>query len=229
MEMTRIGYRMNGAVARPDDELVKRVGAYWSCDLSDAMNGAQTMTGLRSVAVPGARIAGPAVTVNSIAPSINAGKMGLAQCNPGDVLVVAAPSAVHHAVWGSNLAYGTKSRGVAALIVDGAVRDVSQLREVGLPVFAREIVTAAAPVHSPKGEVNVPIACGGVVVFPGDIIVADEDGIVVVPSQSVEQVLAEADAVKAKAESVQEMLGRGEVTNLAGIRGLYAADGFDVD
>jgi 4-hydroxy-4-methyl-2-oxoglutarate aldolase len=229
MEMTRIGYRMNGAVARPDDELVKRVGAYWSCDLSDAMNGAQTMTGLRSVAVPGARIAGPAVTVNSIAPSINAGKMGLAQCKPGDVLVVAAPSAVHHAVWGSNLAYGTKSRGVAALIVDGAVRDVSQLREVGLPVFAREIVTAAAPVHSPKGEVNVPIACGGVVVFPGDIIVADEDGIVVVPSQSVEQVLAEADAVKAKAESVQEMLGRGEVTNLAGIRGLYAADGFDVD
>ena len=73
------------------------------------------------------------------------------------------------------------SQGVVALIVDGAVRDVSQLREVGLPVFARDVVTAAAPVYSPKGEVNVPIACGEVVVFPGDIIVADEDGIVVIP------------------------------------------------
>ena len=51
--MTRIGYRMNGAMARPDDELVERVGAYWSCDLSDAMNGAQTMTGLRSISSPG--------------------------------------------------------------------------------------------------------------------------------------------------------------------------------
>ena len=75
----------------------------------------------------------------------------------------------------------------------------------------------------------MPIACGGVVVFPGDIIVADEDGIVVVPPQSVDQILAEADAIKAKAESVQEMLGRGEVTNLAGIRGRYATDGFDLD
>ncbi len=226
--MNRIGYRMNGDVVRPDEELIKRVGTYWSCDLSDAMNGAQTMTGLHTVAVPDARVVGPAVTVNSIAPSINAGKIGLAHCLPGDVLVVAAPSAVSHAVWGGNLAFGTKSRGVSALIIDGAIRDVSQLREVGLPVFARHVVTAAAPVYSPKGEVNVPIACGGVVVFPGDIIVADEDGIVVVPPTNVDQVLAEADAVKAKAESVQDLLARGEVTNLAGIRNQFAADGFDL-
>ena len=95
-------------------------------------------------------------------------------------------------------------------------------------MFARHVVTAAAPVYSPKGEVNVPIACGGVVVFPGDIIVADEDGIVVVPPTNVDQVLAEADAVKAKAESVQDLLARGEVTNLAGIRSQFAADGFDL-
>ena len=111
--MNRIGYRMNGDVVRPDEELIERVGTYWSCDLSDAMNGAQTMTGLHTVAVPDARVVGPAVTVNSIAPSINAGKIGLAHCLPGDVLVVAAPSAVTHAVWGGNLAFGTKSRGVS--------------------------------------------------------------------------------------------------------------------
>jgi regulator of RNase E activity RraA len=227
--MSRIGYRMNGDVVRPDERLIKRAGTYWSCDLSDAMNGAQTMTGLHSVAVPDARVVGPAVTVNSIAPSINAGKMGLAHCQPGDVLVVAAPSAVNHAVWGGNLAYGTKSRGVSALIIDGAIRDVSQLRDVALPVYARHVVTAAAPVHSPKGEINVPIACGGVVVFPGDIIVADEDGIVVLPPANVDQILAEADAVKAKADSVQVLLSRGEVTNLEGIRRQYAADGFALD
>jgi 4-hydroxy-4-methyl-2-oxoglutarate aldolase len=114
-------------------------------------------------------------------------------------------------------------------VIDGAIRAVSEIRALDLPVFARGIATAAGTVDAPRGEVNVPIACGGVVVFPGDIIVADEDGIVVIPPQSVDQILAEADAIKAKADSVQEMLARGEVTNLAGIRGQYTADGFDVD
>ena len=226
--MNRIGYRMNGDVVRPDEELIKRVGTYWSCDLSDAMNGAQTMTGLHSVAVPDARVVGPAVTVNSIAPSINAGKIGLAHCHPGDVLVVAAPSAVSHAVWGGNLAFGTKSRGVNALIVDGAIRDVSQLREVGLPVFARHVVTAAAPVYSPRARSTCrsPVAVSWCSPATSSSQTRTESSWC--HRANVDQVLAEADAVKAKAESVQELLARGEVTNLAGIRNQFAADGFDL-
>ncbi|MGI8516714.1 MAG: RraA family protein [Acidimicrobiia bacterium] len=218
---------MLSEIERPSPELIARFVNYRSSDMSDAMNRAQTMSGIRTIYEPVPRVVGPAVTVNSIVPSINAGKIGLDRCQPGDVLVVACPAAVAHAVWGGNLAYGTKSRGVAGLIIDGAVRDVSEIRDVGLPTFARHIVTMAAPIFTPQGEVNVPIACGGVVVFPGDIIIADDDGIVVVPPAYAGQVMEATDAVNAKAASVQEILGRGEITNLAGIRSQYRDEGFE--
>lgn len=218
---------MYNDIERPSPELIARLAKYRSSDMSDAMNRAQTMSGIKPIYEPVPRVVGPAVTVNSIVPSINAGKMGLERCQPGDVLVVACPAAVAHAVWGGNLAYGTKSRGVAGLVIDGAVRDVSEIRDVGLPTFSSHIVTMAAPIFTPQGEVNVPIACGGVVVFPGDIIVADDDGIVVIPPAYAEQVMEATDAVNAKAASVQEILGRGEITNLAGIRSQYQNEGFE--
>lgn len=222
----KIGYRMFEEVTRPPAELIERVRDYRSCDLSDAMNRTQTVNGIRPIYSPVGRVVGPAVTVNSVVPSIDAGKMALAASRRGDVLVVTAPFSTGHAVWGGNLAFGTKSRGIAGLIVDGSVRDVGEIREVGLPTFARDIATAAAPVHSPQGEVNVPIACGGVVVFPGDIVVADEDGIVVLPPEHIDEILEDTDAVIAKARNVQEILARGEVTNLEGIRSRYREEGF---
>lgn len=225
--MSQIGYRMNREIERPDDDVIARAAAHRSCDLSDAMNRAQTMTGLTPLYHPVRRVVGPAVTVNSVVPSIDAGKIGLERCQPGDVLVIACPAAVNHAVWGGNLAFGAKSRGVGGLIVDGAVRDVSQIQEVDLPTFARHVVTAAAPVHSPQGEVNVPIACGGVVVFPGDLIVADEEGIVVLPPSHIDDIVSAADSLVAKFESLQDVLGRGEITNLKGITDQYHGEGFD--
>lgn len=222
----KIGFRMFDKVERPGAAVIERVRTYRSCDLSDAMNRTQTMMGIKPIYSPMERVVGPAVTVNSVVPSIDAGKMALATSQPGDVLVVTAPFSTGHAVWGGNLAFGTRSRGIAGLVVDGSVRDVGEIREVGLPTFARDIATAAAPVHSPQGEVNVPIACGGVVVFPGDIVVADEDGIVVIPPTHLDQVLEDTDAVLAKAHSVQEILARGDITNLDGIRSRYREEGF---
>jgi len=223
----KIGYRLFDDVQRPSSELIDRIRSYRSCDLSDAMNRTQTMIGIRPIYTPMERVVGPAVTVNSVVPSIDAGKMALATSRPGDVLVVTAPFSTGHAVWGGNLAFGTKSRGVAGLIVDGSVRDVAEIQAVGLPTFAKEIATAAAPIHSPQGEVNVPIACGGIVVFPGDIVVADEDGIVVLPPGHVEEILEDTDTVLAKAASVQEVLARGDITNIDGIRNRYKEEGFD--
>ena len=223
----KIGYRLFDDVQRPSSELIDRIRSYRSCDLSDAMNRTQTMIGIRPIYTPMERVVGPAVTVNSVVPSIDAGKMALATSRPGDVLVVTAPFSTGHAVWGGNLAFGTKSRGVAGLIVDGSVRDVAEIQAVGLPTFAKEIATAAAPIHSPQGEVNVPIACAGIVVFPGDIVVADEDGIVVLPPGHVEEILEDTDTVLAKAASVQEVLARGDITNIDGIRNRYKEEGFD--
>lgn len=222
----KIGYRMIEEIERPSNGLVEKIRGYRSCDLSDAMNRTQTLNGIRPIYTPMERVVGPAVTVNSVVPSIDAGKMALAASQPGDVLVVTAPFSTGHAVWGGNLAFGTKSRGIAGLIVDGSIRDVGEIRDVGLPVFARDIATAAAPVHAPQGEVNVPIACGGVVVFPGDIVVADEDGIVVLPPTHIQQILEDTDGVLVKAQSVQEILARGDVTNEEGIRSRYREEGF---
>lgn len=225
----KVGYRMFEEVERPSPEVIERIRSYRSCDLSDAMNRTQTLNGIKPIYTPMERVVGPAVTVNSVVPSIDAGKMALATSQPGDVVMVTAPFSTGHAVWGGNLAFGTKSRGIAGLIVDGSVRDVAEIRNVGLPTFARDIATAAAPIHAPQGEVNVPIACGGVVVFPGDIVVADEDGIVVLPPAHIDQILADADAVLGKAHSVQEILSRGEITNLEGIRSRYKEEGFGSD
>lgn len=222
----KIGFRMIEEITRPPGELIERIRDYRSCDLSDAMNRTQTLIGIKPIYKPMERVVGPAITVNSVVPSIDAGKMALATSQPGDVLVVTAPFSTGHAVWGGNLAFGTKSRGIAGLIVDGSIRDVGEIRNVDLPTFARDIATAAAPIHSPQGEVNVPIACGGVVVFPGDIVVADEDGIVILPPAHIDQILKDTDAVLAKARSVQEILARGEVTNLEGIRSRYQEEGF---
>jgi regulator of RNase E activity RraA len=225
----KVGYRMFEEVERPSPEVIDRIRSYRSCDLSDAMNRTQTLNGIKPIYTPMERVVGPAVTVNSVVPSIDAGKMALATSQPGDVLMVTAPFSTGHAVWGGNLAFGTKSRGIAGLIVDGSVRDVAEIRNVGLPTFARDIATAAAPIHAPQGEVNVAIACGGVVVFPGDIVVADEDGIVVLPPAHIDQILEDADAVLGKAHSVQEILSQGEITNLEGIRSRYREEGFGSD
>src|SRR6185503_20523982 len=89
--------------------------------------------------------------------------------------------------------------------------------ELQFPTFARAVVAAAADLGGPLGEVNVPIACGGVVVNPGDIVVADEDGIVVVRPSEAEEVLTETAKLEASHEAVQPILLRGEVTNIAKI------------
>jgi len=88
----KIGYRLFDDVQRPSSELIDRIRSYRSCDLSDAMNRTQTMIGIRPIYTPMERVVGPAVTVNSVVPSIDAGKMALATSRPGDVLVSRHPS-----------------------------------------------------------------------------------------------------------------------------------------
>lgn len=103
------------------------------------------------------------------------------------------------------------------MILDGAVRDVGEIQKDGFPLFARGTVTGAGPNESNAGEVNFPIACGRVVVNPGDIIVADEDGIVVIPPAYAEDVLASVEKLIASYAAIQPILLNGEVTGIAAI------------
>ncbi len=207
-----IGFRVITEIERPSREAVKQLAECRSCDISDVMNRAGTMVGIRAVYAPIKSIAGPAVTVSIPAGGINMVKMGIQQTKPGDILVVSAQSDTTYAMLGGNISLGMQARGVKGFIIDGAVRDVSELRELDFPTFARGVATAAADLGGPRGEVNVPIACGGVVVNPGDIVVADEDGIVVVPGAVAEEVAAGVRSLHAKHEDAKVVLRRGDVT-----------------
>jgi 4-hydroxy-4-methyl-2-oxoglutarate aldolase len=223
-----IGFRVVTDIERPDPALVERVAALRSCDISDVLNRSGTMTGIRHVYAPIAPIAGPAVTVSIPAGGINMVKLGIEQARAGDILVVSAQGDTAYAMVGGNIAMGMQARGIRGFVIDGAIRDVSELRDLGFPTFARGIATAAADLGGPRGEVNVPIACGSVVVNPGDIVVADEDGIVVVPMSIAEEVVAGVHALMAKHELAREVLRRGEVTGIDQITRDFVGQGLEM-
>jgi 4-hydroxy-4-methyl-2-oxoglutarate aldolase len=120
----------------------------------------------------------------------------LSMAGPGDVIVVATGGHDRHAVWGDQTARLAAQKGLAGLVTDGAVRDVRGLQEVGLATFAGA-VTPNSPEKDGPGRVNLPISCGGLVVCPGDIVVGDADGVVVVPRDRAQAVLVELDRIDA--------------------------------
>ena len=107
---------------------------------------------------------------------------------PGDVLVVDTCGCRTNSILGELIATAAFSAGLAGIVIDGGIRDIRELREHGFPIFARFITPAVGDKDGP-GEINYPISCGGVPVHPGDIVVGDENGVVVVPPQDAQAVL----------------------------------------
>jgi 4-hydroxy-4-methyl-2-oxoglutarate aldolase len=207
-----VGMRAYTQVERPDRAIVEQFREFLSVDLSDAMNLAYIMDRAIGPAYsPIPKVVGTAITVAVPTGAQNVRRVAMELCQEGDVLVINAYGISAYAQLGDNLAKALQAKGVAGVIIDGAFRDLMAFREMQYPVFARSVATYAGPKQG-QGEVNVPIACGNVVVNPGDIIVADEDGIAVVPKNDAEDVLVRVKDVVAKFEAVQERLKSGEVT-----------------
>lgn len=221
-----IGTRIYTKINRPDPELIQEFAKYNSADLSDAMQMAGTMDpGIRPAWTPIKQIVGPAVTISVPTGAQNLRKMGFAQTQPGDVIVLNGFGAMHYAMLGANIGRGLMHRGVAGMVMDGVFRDLTDFREMGMPMFSRGTCTLPGPKDGP-GEVNVPISCGHVVVNPGDIIVADEDGVVVIPPAKAEEILAKVEQLTAGFARIQDQLLRGEVTNIANIETKLRGEGF---
>jgi 4-hydroxy-4-methyl-2-oxoglutarate aldolase len=211
-----LGYRVLERRVEPDMALVERLVACDTADLSDVMNYSHTAVGIRPAWPFAGRIAGPAVTVSLPLGGIDVIKLALETCAAGDVLVLAVRGATNFAVFGGYLSLAMRRRGLAGVVVDGAVRDVDAIAEARLPVLARATATMACPA-SPAAEVNVPVACAGAVIEPGDVVVADSNGVVAVPPARAEEVLAAMDRLYAVHESWDADLRAGRVPGVAGL------------
>ena len=177
--------------------------------ISDELNRACTMAAAIKPIAEGMAFAGQALTVQTMVGDNAPLHYALAYAWPGCVLVVYGRGHVDTALWGGVLTHGALVKGVAALVVDGSVRDVEEIHQTTFAVFSRGVVPNG-PHKGFGGSVNTPISCAGTVVEPGDLVVGDGDGVVVVGPRRMDGLLDRCRARMAKEEGILAKLDGGE-------------------
>jgi 4-hydroxy-4-methyl-2-oxoglutarate aldolase len=200
---------------RPPAEVVERLARLPIANISDAMNKHGVLHHELRPLQTGARACGPALTCGSVDLTVKIFAQSLVQ--PGDVFVLAAGGVRDYACLGELSANMLLHRSAAGAVVDGAVRDLSGIRDAGLPVFARAVTPRNYhyPFGQPYGSVNLPVVCAGIVVNPGDVVVAGDDGVVIVPRHIAAEVAAAAEQIERHESGFRTAIRSGQLSPAA--------------
>lgn len=205
--MITIGNRIYTKVERPAPEVVEMFRDLPSSNINDEMNRLYCMHDYMKLLNPDTAkpLLGTAITVKAPIGDNLFFHQALDLAQPGDVIVVDGASGCNRSLAGEIMMRFAAKKGLAGIIVDGCLRDLDGIEKLDMPIYAKG-VTPQGPWKFGPGEVNVPIACGGQVVFPGDILVGDKDGIVVIRRQDAEEVAKVAQEKKAKEDKTFKLM-----------------------
>jgi 4-hydroxy-4-methyl-2-oxoglutarate aldolase len=198
-------------IPRPSSELIAAMSEQAATTVYEAAGQQGGLDhGIRPIA-PGMQLCGSALTVRCQPADNLTLHAAIALARPGDVIVADVGGCLEAGHWGEITTVAAQARGVAGLVIDGGVRDVGPVSRRGFAVFAPAI-SMKATVKATPGWINHPIVCGGVTVYPGDVVLADDDGVVIVPRERAEQVLAAARQREEREAEVMRRLEAGELT-----------------
>lgn len=200
-----------GSVSRPKAELIQRAVRFSAATLGEAIAKRADLPAAIKPLVPDMRVCGPAITARSPAGDNLMLHKAIYRAQPGDVLVVKISGSVQAGYWGEIMTHAAVHRKIAGLVIDGCVRDAAIIERMGFPVFSRGICIRGTAKHG-DGSINRPITIGAVRIRPGDLVVGDRDGVVVIPRSELPVVLTHAEEREQKERRVKSQLASGRTT-----------------
>jgi 4-hydroxy-4-methyl-2-oxoglutarate aldolase len=213
-------------IKRTDADTTKALGRAGVLTVHEAQGRIGLVKPYKHPIYAGARVSGTAITVLAQPGDNWMLHVAIELCQPGDMLIVACTTDNGEGFFGDRLATSARARGVVGLVIDGGTRDVADIQQMGFPVWSRAISSKGTVKNTP-GAVNVPIICAGQVIFPGDVIIADDDGIFVVAQKDARAARQAADERIANEDAKRVKLAAGELgINIYNMRPALAEAGF---